>query len=223
MIQGTEEWHESRLGNLTASRCHEAIAKTKSGYSASRQRLMDELINERLTGERKTVSPSPAMQWGIETEPFARQRYEIIKNCDVYEVGSIMHPIIAESSASPDGLVGNDGLIEIKCPNTTTMVNTVLSGKIPENYQTQMAWQLACTERQWCDFVMYDPRLPEHRQIWIMRYQPTREHIESLEFEVIEFLQQTRERISSFEEIIDANFESQSVENVTKTCQNQRG
>ena len=219
MIQGSPEWHLFRLGNLTASRCHDAIAETKSGYSASRQRLMDELINERLTGEHKEIAVSPAMQWGIDTEPFARLRYEIVKKCVVQEVGTIAHPRISESSASPDGLIGEKGLIEIKCPNTTTMVNTVLRGTIPENYKTQMAWQLACTERDWCDFVMYDPRLPENQQMWIMRFEPTKQYIADLEKKVSVFLEELRERVLNFEKNINANFESQSIENVAKAVQ----
>lgn len=208
MLQGSDEWHLSRIGNLTASRCHDAVARTKSGYSTSRYKLMDELVNERLTGERRVITQSAAMQWGVETEPLARQAYEQILGVDVYETGSVPHPLIDESSASPDGLVGDDGLIEIKCPNTTTMVNTVIKGEIPENYKTQMMWQLACTQRDWCDFVMYDPRLPEERNIWIKTFEPTREEIEFLELAVIEFLQETRARVRSYKESIDANFSS---------------
>lgn len=206
MLQGSDEWHLSRIGKLTASRCHDAVARTKSGYSTSRYKLMDELVNERLTGQRRVVPQSAAMQWGVETEPLARQAYEQILGVDVYETGSIPHPLIEESSASPDGLVGDDGLVEIKCPNTATMVSTVIKGEIPENYKTQMMWQLACTRRDWCDFVMYDPRLPEKRNIWIKTFEPTREQIELLELEVIEFLQETRARVRSYEESIDANF-----------------
>jgi len=209
MIQGSEEWHLSRIGNLTASRCHEAVAKTKSGYSASRQKLMDDLVNERLTGERRIIIPSPAMQWGVETEPFARQAYELIKGCDVCETGSVPHPLIEESSASPDGLVGDNGLIEIKCPNTTTMVNTVIRGDIPENYKTQMMWQLACTRRKWGDFVMYDPRLPDERNIWIKRFSPSQEEILALELQVIDFLHEVRERVNMFKQTIDANYKAQ--------------
>jgi putative phage-type endonuclease len=201
MIQGSEEWHLSRIGNLTASRCHEAVAKTKSGYSASRQKLMDDLVSERLTGERRVITQSAAMQWGVETEPLARQAYELIKGCDVYETGSVPHPLIEESSASPDGLVGDNGLIEIKCPNTTTMVNTVIKGEIPENYKTQMMWQLACTQRDWCDFVMYDPRLPDERNIWIKRFSPSQEEILALELKVIDFLHEVRERVNMFKQI----------------------
>jgi putative phage-type endonuclease len=209
MIQGSEEWHLSRIGNLTASRCHEAVAKTKSGYSASRQKLMDDLVNERLTGERRIIMPSPAMQWGVETEPLARQAYELIKGCDVCETGSVPHPLIEESSASPDGLVGDNGLIEIKCPNTTTMVNTVIRGDIPENYKTQMMWQLACTRRKWGDFVMYDPRLPDERNIWIKRFSPSQEEILALELQVIDFLHEVRERVNMFKQTIDANYKAQ--------------
>jgi putative phage-type endonuclease len=208
MLQGSDEWHLSRIGNLTASRCHDAVARTKSGYSASRYKLMDELVNERLTGERRVITQSAAMQWGVETEPLARQAYEQILGVDVYETGSVPHPLIEESSASPDGLVNEDGLIEIKCPNTTTMVDTVIKGKIPAAYQTQMMWQLACTQRDWCDFVMFDPRLPEGRNIWIQTFEPSREEIELLELAVIEFLQETRNRVRSYQECIDANFQA---------------
>lgn len=206
MLQGSDEWHLARIGKLTASRCHDAVARTKNGYSTSRYRLMDELVNERLTGQRQVIKQTAAMQWGLETEPLARQAYEHLLGVDVYETGSVPHPLIEESSASPDGLVGDDGLIEIKCPNTATMVSTVIKGEIPENYKTQMMWQLACTRRNWCDFVMYDPRLPEKRNIWIKTFEPTREEIELLELEVIDFLQETRARVRSYEESIDANF-----------------
>ena len=169
MKQGTPEWFDSRVGCCTASRCYDARAKTKSGWSASRERYMDELITERLIGRAQDHFISADMMWGIEQEPLARAAYEFENNVTVEEVGSIPHPVIEWSSASPDGLIGDEGLIEIKCPKTTTMVSTVLSGQIPKNYVTQMTWQLACTQRKWCDFVMFDPRLPPANQIWIQR------------------------------------------------------
>ena len=198
MQQGSEEWFLARLGKLTGSRCHDAVAKTKSGYSTSRKRYMDELIEQRLTGVIPDNFVSRDMIWGIETEPHARARYEWEKMVDVVEVGSIPHPTIANASASPDGLVGDDGLVEIKCPRTTTMINTVISNAIPANYVTQMNWQLACTQRKWCDFVMFDPRLPVDNQIWIVRHVPEPGVIEELEGEVEKFLIELDERINDF-------------------------
>jgi putative phage-type endonuclease len=198
MEQGSQEWHMARLGKLTGSRCHDAVAKTKSGYSMSRKRYMDELMEQRLTGVPSENFVSKDMQWGTETEPHARARYEFEYMVDVVEVGSIPHPTIDNASASPDGLVGEKGLIEIKCPRTTTMINTVLSNAIPENYVTQMNWQLACTQRDWCDFVMFDPRLPVENQIWIVRHVPEPGVIEELEGEVRMFLEQLDERMSEF-------------------------
>ena len=180
MKQGSPEWHMARLGNVTGSRCHDVVARTKSGYSMSRQRYMDELAEERLTGVPSEKFVSKDMLWGIQTEPHARARYEFEYMVDVEEVGSIPHPTIQNASASPDGLVGDKGLIEIKCPRTTTMINTVLSNAIPDNYVTQMNWQLACTQRDWCDFVMFDPRLPVENQIWIVRHVPEPGVIEEL-------------------------------------------
>ena len=199
MKQGTPEWFDARVGCCTASRCHDAISKTKSGWSASRERYMDELITERLVGRAQDHFISADMMWGIEQEPLARVAYEFENNVTVDEVGSIPHPTIEWSSASPDGLVGEDGLVEIKCPKTTTMVSTVLSGQIPKNYVTQMTWQLACTQRKWCDFVMFDPRLPPANQIWIERYEPEAEIITQLEDDVRLFLLDVEARLKTFQ------------------------
>lgn len=199
MKQGTPEWFDARVGCCTASRCHDAISKTKSGWSASRERYMDELITERLVGRAQDHFISADMMWGIEQEPLARAAYEFVKNVTVEEVGSIPHPTIEWSSASPDGVVGEDGLVEIKCPKTTTMVSTVLSGQIPKNYVTQMTWQLACTQRKWCDFVMFDPRLPPANQIWIERYEPEAEIIAQLEEDVRLFLLDVEVRMKTFQ------------------------
>ncbi len=199
MKQGTPEWFDSRVGCCTASRCYDAIAKTKSGWSASRERYMDELITERLIGRAQDHFISADMMWGIEQEPLARAAYEFENNVTVEEVGSIPHPVIEWSSASPDGLIGDEGLIEIKCPKTTTMVSTVLSGQIPKNYVTQMTWQLACTQRKWCDFVMFDPRLPPANQIWIQRYEPEEDVITQLEEDVKLFLLDLQVRLKTFQ------------------------
>ena len=169
MEQGTAEWHAARCGKVTASRIADVIAKTKSGPSASRGNYMAELVCERLTGVPQDSYKSPAMEWGTNNEPLARLAYESAGGVLVTEVGFVSHPTIIDAGASPDGLVGDDGLLEIKCPNTATHIDTLLSGKVPERYNTQMQWQMACTNRQWCDYVSFDPRLPESMQLFITR------------------------------------------------------
>ena len=205
MQQGTDEWFAARLGKVTASRCHEVIARTKSGYTAARKKYMDDLIEQRLTGKFPETYSSNEMSWGVTTEPFARERYESEMSVKVKEVGLVNHEWVEESCASPDGLVGSDGLIEIKCPKTTTMINYVTSETIPDNYQTQMLWQLACTQRKWCDFVVFDPRLPFDMQIWIKRFEPDVDEIGLLESEVRQFLFEVAEKLETFEKRMARN------------------
>jgi putative phage-type endonuclease len=169
MDQRTEEWFEARMGCVTASRTADVMAKTKSGYAASRANYMAELICERLTGERQGGFSSAAMQWGTETEPQARMAYEIVTGATVVETGFVLHPEIAGFGASPDGLIDEDGLIEIKCPNTATHIDTLLNDKVPGKYITQMHVQMLCTGRKWCDFVSFDPRLPVDMQMFVRR------------------------------------------------------
>ena len=186
--QGTPEWFAARLGNVTASRVADVIAKTKSGYSASRDNYMAQLICERMTGTVAESFTNAAMQWGTETEPLARAAYESAADVLVDQVGYVPHPVINRAGASPDGLVGADGLLEIKCPNTATHIETLLSEKVPSKYITQMQWQMACTGRQWCDFVSFDPRLPDGLQLFVSRVEAYSEYITTLEHEVEMFL-----------------------------------
>ena len=197
MEQGTAEWHAARCGKVTASRVADVIAKTKSGPSASRANYMAELICERLTGVVGDTFKSPAMEWGTTNEPLARTAYESAGGVLVTEVGFVPHPTIDAAGASPDGLVGDDGLVEIKCPNTATHLDTLLTGKIPDRYNTQMQWQMACTGRDWCDFVSYDPRLPERMQIFIQRVPRDSVAIAKMETEVTEFLQELDTKVAS--------------------------
>ena len=169
MEQRTEDWFAARCGRVTASRVADIMAKTKSGYSASRDNYMAQLICERLTGAPQEGFTSPAMQWGTQTEPEARMAYEMMTGNTVVETGFVFHPSIADFGASPDGLVGEDGLIEIKCPNSATHIETLISEKVPAKYVTQMQVQMLCTGRGWCDFVSYDPRLPGDMRIWMKR------------------------------------------------------
>ena len=160
IVQGTPEWHALRLGKVTASRVADVIAKTKSGPSASRAKYAGELIAERLTGTTGERFTNAAMACGTEQEPAARKTYEFYRDTDVEQVAFVLHPTIGDSGASPDGLVDVDGLVEIKCPETHTHIETLLGQAVPAKYITQMQWQMACTGRAWCDFVSYDPRLP---------------------------------------------------------------
>lgn len=169
MIQGGDEWLKARAGRVTASRVADLMAKTKSGASASRVNYMAQLISERLTGQPAESFTNAAMRHGTETEPEARAAYEMLTGADVVEVGFIPHPTIDGFGASPDGLVGDDGLIEIKCPNTATHIETLLTEKVPSKYNTQMQVQMLCTDRAWCDFISYDPRLPGDMRTWITR------------------------------------------------------
>lgn len=196
IIQGSPEWFAARLGKVTASRVADLTAKTKSGYSTSRANYMAELIVERLTGTRAEGFTSAAMQWGTDNEADARIAYEFAKDATVFEVGFVSHPSIDASGASPDGLVGEDGLVEIKCPLTATHLETLLGQATPARYVTQIQWQLACTGRKWCDFVSFDPRLPEAMQLFVQRVERDDKRINELETEVASFLLEMAVKLS---------------------------
>ena len=188
MEQGTDEWFTIRIGKVTASRVADVIAKTKTGYSATRDNYMAQLVCERLTGQKGESFSNAAMQHGTDTEPLARAAYEALRDVLVDEVGFVPHPSIIMAGASPDGLVGDDGLLEIKCPNTATHIETLLSQSVPGKYNTQMQFQMACTGRQWCDFVSFDNRLPEELQLFVKRVPRDNEFIKQMEDEVVKFL-----------------------------------
>ena len=200
MEQRTDDWFQARLGKVTASRVADVVAKTKSGYSASRDNYMADLIVERLTGQKASSFSSAAMEWGTEQEPNARAAYSARTGELVEEVGFIDHPTIALSGASPDGLV-SEGIVEFKCPNTATHLEYLLVGKPPEKYVTQMQWQMACTGRPWCDFVSYDPRLPEHLQMLVVRIPRNEVRIIELEDEVRKFLAELDDKVKKLKEL----------------------
>lgn len=195
IVQGSAEWHAIRLGKVTASRIADVCARTKTGYGAGRKNYMAELIAERLTGARSDGFTNAAMQWGTDMEPEARAAYEFYTNASVSQIGFVAHPTIAETGASPDGLVGNAGLVEIKCPNTATHLETLQGASLPEKYFLQIQWQLACTGREWCDFASYDPRLPESMRLFIDRVQRDNAAIASIEKDVVTFLTELRETV----------------------------
>lgn len=188
IAQGTAEWHALRVGKVTASRVADAIAKTKTGYAATRANYAAQLITERLTGIPTEGFTNAAMQWGTDTEPQARAAYEFNMAETVVEVAFVPHPAIADSGASPDGLVGEHGLVEIKCPNTATHIETLIGAAVPGKYIAQMQWQMACTGRKWCDFVSYDPRMPEPMRFFCQRVHRDDAMIADLEKEVVIFL-----------------------------------
>ena len=198
--QGTPEWFAARLGNVTASRVADVVAKTKSGYSASRDNYMAQLICERMTGTVAESFTSPAMVWGSETEPLARAAYESFADVLVDEVGYVQHPTIERAGASPDGLIGLFGLLEIKCPNTATHIDTLITEQVPTKYITQMQWQMVCTGRAWCDFVSFDPRLPNGLQVFVKRVEFDTEYAATLEIEVVKFLAELNTKISKLNE-----------------------
>ena len=201
MQQGTIEWIQSRIGKVTASRVADVIATTKTGYSSSRENYMAQLIVEKITNKKAEIYTNSAMEWGIANEPFARAAYEIATGTMVDECGFVPHPTIDGCGASPDGLVGDDGLVEIKCPNTAGMIETLLTQAVPGKYNTQMQMQMACTGRQWCDYVVYDPRMPIKAQLFIKRVPRDPVFIQKMEAEIVKFLAELNGKVNQLKEL----------------------
>lgn len=196
ILQGSDAWKRLRLGKVTASRVADVVVKTKSGYSASRANYMAQLIAERLTDTVAEAYTNAAMQHGTETEPEARAAYEFYQGVTVEEVAFVPHPKIDQAGCSPDGLVGDDGLVEIKCPNTATHLETLLGQAVPAKYETQMQFQMACTGRKFCDFVSYDPRMPENMRLFTKRLPRDDKRIAELESEIAAFLLEMAVKLS---------------------------
>jgi putative phage-type endonuclease len=196
--QGSPEWFAARAGRVTASRISDVLAKGRSGApSATRAGYMVELIAETLTGQPANPFQGNAdTERGVELEPEARAVYEISKGAMVSSVGLVIHPRIERSGASPDGLADADGLLEIKCPRTHTHLEYLLSGEPPAKYVPQMAWQAACAERSWVDFVSYCPAMPEDLRIFIVRYEPSMAYLKEIEGAVIEFLAEMDDKLA---------------------------
>jgi len=201
IIQGSPEWKALRCGKVTASRVADVVAKTKTGYSASRANYLAQLIAERLTGSPAETYTNAAMQHGTETEPEARDAYSFYQGVTVEQVAFVPHPKIDQAGASPDGLVGADGLVEIKCPNTATHLETLLGQAVPAKYIDQMQFQMACTGRKWCDFVSYDPRMPEHMRLFCKRVPRDDARINFLETEIAGFLLEMAVKLSELNSI----------------------
>lgn len=203
--QGSDAWKALRAGKVTASRVADVLSKIKSGESAGRKNYRMDLVAERLTGKPADSFTNSAMQWGTEQEPFARIAYETHKGLFVEQVLFVDHPTIEWFGCSPDGLVGEDGLLEIKAPNTTTHLEYLQDGKPPSKYIPQMMAQMACTGRKWCDFASFDPRLPEDLQLFVVRLNWDDAYIQEMEAEVKQFLNEVDATLSQLKRKLNGN------------------
>jgi putative phage-type endonuclease len=204
IIQRSNEWFAARCGSLGASQLADALAKTKSGWGASRANLRAKLVVERLTGQQEESFTSAPMQWGVDKEEEARIAYSFLTGRNVVEVGLYKHPTIIGTHASPDGLVDDDGCIEIKCQNSATHIETLKSNLVAHKYLLQMQWQMRCADRQWCDFVSFDPRMPDHLMLYIQRVQRDDDMLATLESEVGAFLAEVDADVKALSKIGEA-------------------
>lgn len=197
--QRSPEWFAMRCGKVTASCIYKVMARTKTGYGADRANYAAQLVTERLTGTVAESYTNGAMQWGTDCEPMARDAYSENALCVVDEIGFVLHPRIEMAGASPDGLIGSDGMVEIKCPNSATHISTLTGAGIDRKYIYQMQWQMACAERQWCDFASFDPRLPLPMQLHVQRVERDDALIAELEAEVEKFLAEIAATVADLE------------------------
>lgn len=187
-LQGTQEWLSERAGHATASRASDVLARIKTGEAAVRRGYRIQLVTERLTGNPITGYTNAAMAWGVATEPLAREAYEAETGVMVEQAGFIKHPTVPWCGMSPDGLIEAKGLLECKCPESHTHLEYIEAGKAPDKYIPQMQFQMWVSDRQWCDFVSFDPRFPENLQLFIVRVPRDDKYIATLETEVKDFL-----------------------------------
>lgn len=199
--QGTPEWMAMRLGKVTASRITDVLAKVKTGEAVTREDYRTELVVQRLTNQPSEPFTNAAMEWGVEQEPMARIAYEAQANVFVEQVSFVEHPTIEWFGCSPDGFVGDEGLLEIKAPSSKNHIKYLLGGKPPAKYVPQMQCQMAVTGRKWCDFVSYDPRLPEDLQLFVVRLERDVSFIMSMEEEVDKFLKEVNVMVNKLKGI----------------------
>jgi putative phage-type endonuclease len=193
--QRTEAWRMARAGKVTASCIADVLAKVKGREATTRANYRAQIIAEVLTG---TPADNPfvsrPMQWGIDTEPFARAAYELKYEVMIDTVGFVLHPTIESFGASPDGMIGK-GLVQFKCPHTATHIEYLLKGDVPAEYQHQMLAEMACTNAAWCDFVSFDPRLPSELQLFVRRFPRDQTRIAEIELEVTKFLAEVKDML----------------------------
>lgn len=188
IVQRSELWFAARTGCVTASRIADVVARTKTGWGAARKAYLHDLVLERLTSEHVLSGTGAARRWGEEVEPEAKIAYEFYRDTPIVDVGFVSHQDIGWTGASPDGLVGEDGLVEFKCPTVSVHLETLDAEIVPPEYVLQMQWQMACTGRAWCDFASYDPRFPEPMRLYVQRVHRDDAKIAELEAAVIAFL-----------------------------------
>lgn len=194
--QGTPEWLQMRCGMGTGSGIGKAIKrigkseKNPNGtkYSADREKYLMEVVCERLTGRATEHYVTDAMLWGIEHEPIAREEYGMARGCDVDPGKFAIHDRMKWFGSSSDGLVGEDGCIEIKCPTSLTHLQWVIDGVVPDEHIDQMKAAMSCYNRQWCDFISYDPRMPKDLRLFVRRLERDEPMIVEMEQEVEKFL-----------------------------------
>jgi putative phage-type endonuclease len=188
--QRSEEWFDARKGKVTASRIGDILKTLRNGaWAASRRNYSAQLVTERLTGKsHERFYTNEYMDWGKDQEPAAKEAYAKATGYEIKDVGFVDHPVLGDAGASPDGLVGDEGLIEIKCLIPANHLELLLTEEIPERYWLQMMWQMACTGRQWCDFVSFDPSQKENMQLFIKRVHRDNKVINKLENDIKEFL-----------------------------------
>lgn len=209
VLQGTAEWKQKRLGRVTASRIADVMAKGRSGApSASRESYLGQLVTERLTNIPHEGFKSSAMEWGTVTEPEARAAYEFYRNVPVELVDFVDHPTVLMSGCSPDGFVGETGMVQFKCPSSHTHIETLLGGKIARGYMLQMQWEMACTKRLWCDFVSFDPRMPEEMRLHITRVQRDPATVVEITTAVCGFLSDVEETVRKLTQLYRATAEA---------------
>jgi putative phage-type endonuclease len=195
--ENREEWLKQRLGLVTGSAISNVLMdSSKAGH----RNYMAQLVCERLTGEPTETYISPAMQHGIDTEDEARAAYMARNAVIVEEVGFIRHPKL-EAGCSPDGLVGQDGLIEIKCVQPATALDLLESKKVPADHYNQIQWQLAVTGRDWCDYVVYQPKLPERLRLNVMRVVRNQSDILNMTVKVEQFLEELNRKVKKLKEM----------------------
>tara|TARA_R110000823_G_scaffold305077_1_gene426909 strand:+ start:592 stop:1206 length:615 start_codon:yes stop_codon:yes gene_type:complete len=198
-VQGTPEWLAARAGRVTASMISAVLMKPETaGFRDYQAQLVAEILTGKPQGSDYT---NVHMQFGTETEPLARSAYEAETGFSVDEVGLCIHPTIERAGASPDGLVGNSGLVEIKCPKVATHLAYQIAGVVPAGYKNQMMWQMACTGRDWCDFVSFRPDLPEHLQLFVVRFKRDPARILELETAVVAFLDTVDKMLSQLKKV----------------------
>ena len=193
--QGTDAWRQARCGSVGASDAPRVVRRTKTGYSADRDSLMASKVLERLTGVPVEIFKTVAMLQGTEREPEARLLYSMVRGVEVEEVGIVLHPSIKGAHASPDGLVAETGLLEIKSPQPAAHMDTLMSETISEAHVVQMHWQMACIGSQWCDFVSYNPDFPPAMQLWIRRVYRDAKFIAELEREIAQFIREVDQKV----------------------------